>query len=356
MALNIKDVVKLIIYYVGTSKLGALPLKPTIGVNIGGTPAMSVDLFATLGGIFPNLSAAIQGALTSTFKGLITSLGLDPASPFMSSPIGTAYKELDGVVKSTIADLQLSANIGIDAATKELDTAVSAWKSWVDTAVGIPPTMITGISPENLVISEAAQAVAPNALLSNLDLAVTHAIAIEQGVIQPAFSTVLFDAAKADINLIASNIASATTQTARDLLGNELKNTLVRYTSDFNAQTASVTAAVNDITKTANANAAMAAAIAPASANLFATQTLAEKAKQLTNASPATLAALTKIGQAYTNVVDPVFIKEVVPAIQAQATRVSNTTVTAVNRLAEATANVAVDETGYPIGVNLHIG
>lgn len=361
MALGVKDVIGLIITYIGTKPLGAVPLKPAIGVNIAGTPAMSVDLFAALGGIFPNLSAAIQGALTSTFNGLITSLGLDPASPFMSSPLGPIVKDLNSTINSAVADLQLSANIGIDAATREFDTAVGAWKSLTDTVVGIPPTMITGIAPENIAISSAAQAISPGVLLNNMDVALTHAVAIEQGVLQPALSTVLFDAAKADITFITSRIADATTQTARDLLGQELKNTLNQYTSAINDQLSQVNAAATEISKSINANAEMAAKIAPAATNLGASANAqaavaAAKAKALatnTVVDTANITALNNIAQVYTNAVHPAYIKVVAVKIEEQAALVANTTITATNKLDEATANVAFDDTGYPVGVNV---
>ena len=353
MALKIKDVIGLIITYIGTSKVGALPLKPTIGVNIGGTPAMSVDLFATLGGIFPNLSAAIQGALTSTFNGLITSLGLDPVSPFMSSPLGTAYKELTGIANSTIADLQLSANIGIDSVSREFDAAVSGWKSWVDTAVGIPPSMITGIAPENLVVSSAAQAMSPSALLGNMDVALTHAVAIEQGIIQPAFSTVLFDAAKADIALITSRIADATTQTARDLLGQELKNTLTQYTDSFNTQRIAAEATATEISNSINAPAIMAEKVAPPTTNMKLGNA-ARASQEFKNALPSARAALDNYIVQTQGIVLPVFKEKVLPAIEEAASMEANTSITATTLLEKANAaNVVLDNTGNPVGVNV---
>ena len=353
MALGVKDVIGLIITYIGTNKMGAVPLKPTIGVNIQGTPAMAVDLFAVLGGIFPNLSAAIQGALTSTFNGLITSLGLDPVSPFMSSPLGTAYKELTGIANSTIADLKLSANIGIDSVSREFDAAVSGWKSWVDTAVGIPPTMITGIAPENLVVSSAAQAMSPGVLLSNMDVALTHAVAIEQGIIQPAFSTVLFDAAKADINLITSRIAEATTQTAKDLLGQELKKTLAQYTDSFNAQRAAAEATATEISNSINAPAIMAGQLAPAIANTKLGDA-ARASTEFKNALPGARAALDSYVTQTQSVVWRKFREEILAPVEAAAKKEANTNITATSRLDEANAaNVVLDNTGNPIGVNM---
>jgi hypothetical protein len=222
--------------------------------------------------------------------------------------------------------------------------------------------MITGIAPENIVISNAAQAISPGVLLNNMDVALTHAVAIEQGVLQPALSTVLFDAAKADIAFITSRIADATTQTAKDLLGRELKNTLIQYTDSFNAQRAAVEATATEISNSINAPAVMAAKIAPAATNLGASvkaQAAAAAAKATgfaTNGvavNSADIAALNNIAQVYTNAVHPVYIKVVAVKIEEQAALVANTTITATTRLAEATANVAVDETGYPIGVNM---
>jgi hypothetical protein len=373
MALGVKDVIGLIIKYIGTATLGAMPLKPTIGVNIQGTPAMAVDLFAVLGGLFPNLSAVASEFLTGAFNGLALDLGLDPNNLFMSSPLGPIAKDLGDTVKSTVADLQLSANIGIDAVTREFNTAVGSLTSTIDQVVGLPSTGWGALDPGNLVISPGAQILNPGALASNLTGTITNAVAIDQCIAQGTSSIVL-DAAKADIKSIFDRIPQAITQTAKDLLGQELKTTMQSYTSQLNAQVAGFESAAANINKSLNPTLAMSAQVVPPSINVKAAQALTSKATELAKStvnsaagaaigkvagsipSPEQLFAVNNIAQRMTNAVIPAFKETVLPAIDKQLALEANTSITATNKLDAAATNIVFDNKGLPEGVNIHYG
>jgi hypothetical protein len=376
MALKVKDVIGLIITYVGTKKLGALPLKPTIGVNIGGTPAMSVDLFAVLGGMFPNLSAAISSTLTNAFDGLALSLGLDPKNLFMSSPLGPLAKDLGNTVNSFVSDLKLSANIGMDAVTSEFNTAVGALKSTADQVLGLPSTAWGSLDagPGADLISSGAQTLCPTALCSNLTGTIANSVAIDQAI-QQGTSNVLLDAAKADIALISSRLTGALDQTARDLLGQELKTKLQSYTGQINAQVAGFETKAAEIGKSLNPVQEMAAQVVPPSINVKTAEVLTSKATELAKSSAggavgalagaaagspaissAQLVAVNNIAQRMNSVVLPVFKEQVLPVIDTQLALEANTSITATTQLAAASTNIVYNQDGNPDGVNLRYG
>jgi hypothetical protein len=376
MALKVKDVIGLIIAYIGTKKLGALPLKPTIGVNIGGTPAMSVDLFAVLGGMFPNLSAAISSNLTKAFDGLALSLGLDPKNLFMSSPLGPLAKDLGNTVNSFVSDLRLSANIGMDAVTSEFNTAVGALKSTVDQVMGLPSTAWGSLDagPGADLISSGAQILSPGALASNLTGTIANSVAIDQAI-QQGTSSVLLDAAKADIALISSRLTGALDQTARDLLGQELKTKLQSYTGQINAQVAGFETKAAEIGKSLNPVQEMATQVVPPSINVKTAEVLTSKATELAKSSAggavgalagaaagspaissAQLVAVNNIAQRMNSVVLPVFKEQVLPVIDTQLALEANTSITATTQLAAASTNIVYNQDGNPDGVNLRYG
>lgn len=354
MALKIKDVIGLIITYVGTKTLGAVPLKPAIGVNIQGTPAMSVDLFAVLGGMFPNLSAAISSTLTKAFDGLALSLGLDPKNLFMSSPLGPIAKDIGNSVKSLVSDIKLSADIGLDLATSEFNTAVGALKTTVDQIVGLPSTAWGSLDfgPGADLISPGAQILNPAVLTSNLTGTLANSVAIES-CLKPATSTLLLEAAQADLSLIASKIPTALTQTAKDLLGQEFKTTLQSYTGQFNAQVSSFESAAADINKSMNSVAEMSAQIVPPSINIKGgAAIMAEMEKMKANYTPEQLNAAAAIVARWDAAVLPVFKEQVLPTIDEALAMESGTSVTATDRLAAASTDITYNN-GYPDGVNV---
>jgi hypothetical protein len=354
MALKIKDVIGLIITYVGTKSLGAVPLKPAIGVNIQGTPAMSVDLFAVLGGMFPNLSAAISSTLTKAFDGLALSLGLDPKNLFMSSPLGPIAKDISNTVNSFVSDLKLSANIGMDAVTSEFNTAVGALKSTADQVLGLPSTAWGSLDfgPGADLISSGAQILNPAALTSNLTGTIANSVAIDQAI-QKGTTTILLDAAKADISLISSRLTGALDQTARDLLGQELKTTLQSYTGQFNAQVSAFETAAADINKSMNSVSEMSAQIVPPSINIKGGEAImAEMEKSKALYTPEQLNSAAAIVARWDAAVLPVFKEQVLPTIDEALAMESNTSITATDRLAAASTGITYNN-GYPDGVNL---
>jgi hypothetical protein len=377
MALKVKDVIGLIITYIGTKALGAIPLKPTIGVNIQGTPAMAVDLFAVLGGMFPNLSAAISSTLTNAFNGLALSLGLDPKNLFMSSPLGPIAKDISNTVNSFVSDLKLSANIGMDAVTSEFNTAVGALKSTVDQVMGLPSTAWGSLDagPGADLISSGAQILSPGALASNLTGTIANSVAIDQAI-QQGTSSILLDAAKADITAISSRLTGALDQTARDLLGQELKTKLQSYTGQINAQVAGFETKAAEIGKSLNPVQEMAAQVVPPSINVKAAEALTSKATELAKSaagggavgalagaaagspaiSSAQLVAVNNIAQRMNSVVLPVFKEQVLPVIDTQLALEANTSITATTQLAAASTNIVYNQDGNPDGVNLRYG
>jgi hypothetical protein len=354
MAIGVKDVIGLIIKYIGTAKLGAIPLKPTIGVNIQGTPAMAVDLFAVIGGMFPNLSAAISSTLTNAFNGLALNLGLDPKNLFMSSPLGPIAKDISNTVNSFVSDLKLSANIGMDAVTSEFNTAVGALKSTVDQVVGLPSTAWGSLDfgPGADLISSGAQILNPAALTSNLTGTIANSVAIDQAI-QKGTTTILLDAAKADISLISSRLTGALDQTARDLLGQELKTTLQSYTGQLNAQVSAFESAAADINKSMNSVAEMSAQIVPPTINIKGSAAImAELEKSKDQYTSEQVAAATSISARMERVVTPVFKEQVLPTIDEALAMEANTSITATDRLAAASTDITYND-GYPDGVNM---
>jgi hypothetical protein len=347
MALGVKDVIGLIIKYIGTAKLGAIPLKPTIGVNIQGTPAMAVDLFAVLGGLFPNLSAVASEFLTGTFNNLALDLGLDPNNLFMSSPLGPIAKEIGDTAKAAVADLRLSVDIGLDSVTSEFNAAVGSLKSTMDQVLGLPTT-----AWGTLDAGPGAQILNPGTLAGNITGTITNAVAIDQCVAQGT-STIILDAAKADLKLIAERIPQAITQTAKDLLGQELKTTMQSYTGQLKNQLSGFESAAADISKKINAVADMSAQIVPPSINIKGGAALmAELEKLKANYTPEQLNAAAAIVARWDAAVLPVFKEQVLPTIDEALAMEANTNITATDRLAAASTDITYNN-GYPDGVNL---
>jgi hypothetical protein len=346
------QVAQIAITKIGTPPIGGMPTKPNIGVNIGGSPAMSADFLGMLGAMFPGLSAAAGEFLSGTFKNLALDLGLDPKNLFMSSPLGPITKELGDTVKSAVSDLQLSANIGLNAATSEFNAAVAAVKSTADQVLGVPVTMITDIAPENLIISPGAQILNPASLASNIPGTLANSIAIDQ-CIQQSTSSILLDAAKSDITNIVGKIQDAATQTAKDLLGNQLKTTMQDYTGKLNEQVAGFENAAADINKSLNPVAYMSTQVLPPSINVKTAALISESANTA-NLSPDALVAANNIAGRMSNTVLPVFKEEVLPTIDKQLAMEANTSITATTQLAAASTNIVYNnKTGYPDGVNL---
>jgi len=349
MALKVKDVIALIITYIGTKKLGSLPTKPTIGVNIGGTPAMSVDLFAALGGIFPNLSAAISNTLTSAFNGLALNLGLDPNNLFMSSPLGGIVKDISAGFDQFALDFKLT--VAEQAASLGAwETSAAALQSATDQVMGLPSTAWSDLASNQF--NSAAQFLSPASLTSNIEGTIANSVAIDS-CLKPATSTLLLEAAQADLSLIASKIPTALTQTAKDLLGQEFKTTLQSYTGQFNAQVSTFESAAADINKNMNSVAEMSAQIVPPSINIKGgAAIMAELEKAKANYTPEQLNSAAAIVARWDAAVLPVFKEQVLPTIDEALAMESGTSVTATDRLAAASTGITYND-GYPDGVNV---
>jgi hypothetical protein len=373
MALGVKDVIGLIITYIGTKALGAIPLKPTIGVNIQGTPAMAVDLFAVIGGMFPNLSAAIKFSLTSAFDGLAVSLGLDPQNLFMSSPLGTLAKD----ISSSFTQLSISFNLNLAEQAAYLgawETSAAALTSAMDQTLGLPSTAWTDYAT-NLVkfgdplavdlISPGAQVLNPGALASNIEGTIANSVEIES-CLKPATSTVLLEAAQADFKLLQERFVNAVDATAKDLIKKEFVTKIQDYTKQMDNQLETFNAQAAEIGKKLNASANMSAQVVPPTVNVKTAELLTSKATEMANSaagaiagaaagaaiSPAQLAAITSIAQRIDSVVLPVFKEQVLPVIDKQLAMEANTSITATDRLAASSTDIKYSN-GYPVGVNL---
>jgi hypothetical protein len=360
MALGVKDVIGLIITYIGTKALGAIPLKPTIGVNIQGTPAMAVDLFAVIGGMFPNLSAAIKFSLTSAFDGLAVSLGLDPQNLFMSSPLGTLAKD----ISSSFTQLSISFNLTIAEQAAYLgawETSAAALTAATDQALGLPSTAWSDYAT-NLVkfgdplavnlVSPGAQILNPGALVSNIDGAIANSVEIES-CLKPATSTVLLEAAQADFKLLKEKIVNAVDATAKDLVKKEFVSKIQDYTKQMDAQLETFNSQAAEIGKKLNASANMSAQIVPPSINLKGgAAIMAELEKLKANYTPEQLNAAAAIVARWDAAVTPVFKEQVLPVVDEALAMEANTSITATDRLAAASADITYND-GYPNGVNL---
>jgi hypothetical protein len=375
MALGVKDVIGLIITYIGTKALGAVPLKPTIGVNIQGTPAMAVDLFAVLGGaqgLFPNLSAIAGEFLTGTFNNLALDLGLDPKNLFMSSPLGTLTTDIGNSLDNLVLDLKIGAGDALNS-IGAYNAALASYQSAVEQMAGLPSTAYADYAKSVLnfdvpVLSPGAQLLSPINLANNIDGTIANAVAIDECT-KVATSTFFLEAAKADIALIQSRVVSAVTDTAKDLLAKELKATVQDYTGKMTAQMAEFESKAAEISKNLNPVQDMAAQVVPASINVKTAAVLTSKATALASSagsairsaagvaansviSPEQLAAVNSIAQRMNAAVLPVFKEQVLPAIDKQLAMEANTSITAATQLAAASSSINY-KNGYPEGVNV---
>ena len=365
MGIGIKDVIGIVVTYIGTKALGAVPLKPTIGVNIQGTPAMAVDLFAVLGGMFPNLSAVAGEFLTGTFNNLALDLGLDPKNLFMSSPLGDIAKDIGSGFDQLALDLKFSAAEKL-ATMGAWEASAAALTSATDQILGLPSTAWSDYASS--VLSEGAQILSPASLASNIEGTIANSVAIDQCV-QQATSTIFLDAAKADIDLITSKLANAANDTVKGLLKTELTTKLTNYTNQMNNQVAAFEAQAAEIGKKLNPVQEMAVQVVPASINVKTAEALVSKAESLASAaagsvsgaaiasagiSPEQLAAVKNIAQRMDSAVTDVFKTEVLPKIDTQLALEANTSITATTQLAATSTNIVYNNnTGYPEGVNL---
>ena len=349
MALGVKDVIGIIITYLGTKKLGSLPTKPTIGVNIGGTPAMSVDLFAVLGGIFPNLSAAISGALSSTFSSLALNLGLDPANLFMSSPLGTLTNSITAGFDQLVLDFNLT--VAEQAASLGAwETSAAALQSATDQVMGLPSTAWSDLASNQF--NSAAQFLSPASLTSNIEGTIANSVAIDS-CLKPATSTLLLEAAQADFKLLQERVVNAVDATAKDLVKKEFMTKMQDYSKKMDTQLETFNAEAAEIGKKLNAVADMSAQIVPPSINIkggLAVMTELEKAKA--QYTPEQLNAAAAIVARWDAAVLPVFKEQVLPTIDEALAMEAGTSKTATDRLAAASTNITYND-GYPDGVNL---
>jgi hypothetical protein len=349
MALGVKDVIGLIITYIGTKAVGAVPLKPTIGVNIQGTPAMAVDLFAVIGGMFPNLSAVAGEFLSGTFNNLALDLGLDPKNLFMSSPLGTLTTDIG----NSLNNLVLDAKIGTGEVLNSLgafDAAQASFRSAVDQMAGLPSTAWSDFATTQF--NSAAQFLSPGSLVSNIPGTIANSVAIESCV-QQGTSTIFLEAAKADFNLLVSKASSALTDTAKDLVAKELKTTLDDYTGKLNGQMAAFESAAADISKKMNAVADMSAQIVPPSINIKGGEAIMAELEQLkAQYTPEQINAAAAMVARWDAAVLPVFKEQVLPTVDEALAMEANTNITATDRLAAASEDITYND-GYPNGVNV---
>jgi hypothetical protein len=360
MGLGVKDVIGIVVTYIGTKALGAVPLKPAIGVNIQGTPAMSVDLFAVLGGIFPNLSAAIQSTLSATFGGLALKLGLDPQNLFMSSPLGTLAKDISAGFDQLALDFKLT--LAEQAASfGAWETSAAALQSATDQVMGLPSTAWSDYAT-NLVkfgdplavnlVSPGAQILNPSALVSNIDGTIANSVAIDS-VIKPATSTLLLEAAQADFKLLQQRVVNAVDDTARELVKKEFIASMQDYTKQMDAQLETFNSQAAEIGKKLNASANMSAQIVPPSINIKGGEAImAELEKLKANYTPEQLTAAAAIVARWDAAVTPVFKEQVLPVVDEALAMEAGTSKTATDRLAAASTNITYND-GYPNGVNV---
>jgi hypothetical protein len=349
MALGVKDVIGLIITYIGTKTLGAVPLKPTIGVNIQGTPAMAVDLFAVLGGLFPNLSAVVGEFLSGTFNNLALDLGLDPKNLFMTSPLGTLTTDIGNSLNGLISDAKIATGDVLNS-LGAFDAAQASFRSAVDQMAGLPSTAWSDYAKTQF--NAAAQFLSPSSLVSNIPGTIANSVAIESCV-QQATSTIFLEAAKADLVLLQSRVASAVTDTAKDLLAKELKTTLDDYTGKLNGQMAAFETAAADISKKMNAVADMSIQIVPPSINIKGgAAIMAELEKLQAQYTPEQLNAAAAMVARWDAAVNPIFKTDVLPVIDEALAMEANTSKTATDRLAAASTDIEYNN-GYPNGVNV---
>jgi hypothetical protein len=360
MALGVKDVIGLIITYIGTKVVGAVPLKPTIGVNIQGTPAMAVDLFAVLGGLFPNLSAAIQSTLSAQFGGLALNLGLDPQNLFMSSPLGTLAKDIG----ASFTQLSIDFNLAVAEQAAYLgawETSAAALTSAVDQTLGLPSTAWSDYAT-NLVtfgdplavnlVSPGAQILNPGALVSNIEGTIANSVEIES-CLKPATSTLLLEAAQADFKLLQERIVNAVDATAKDLIKKEFVAKIQDYTKQMDAQLETFNSQAAEIGKKLNASANMSVQVVPPTINIKGGEAvLAELEKLKAQYTPEQLNAAEAMVARWDAAVNPIFKTDVLPVIDEALAMEANTSKTATDRLAAASTDIEYNN-GYPNGVNV---
>jgi hypothetical protein len=145
MALNVKDVVGLILSHIGWTKVG-----PVFGVTTGGSPAVAQQLnFGAIGAAFGLTPAALNGFLAN----VTSSLGLDPqaiGSALMKNPItdlvkdaASAVKDLAGTISNLPAALSADLKVGLDSVT----AAANQGLAHTDTLLGIGvPTDVVNVA------------------------------------------------------------------------------------------------------------------------------------------------------------------------------------------------------------------
>jgi hypothetical protein len=353
MALGVKDVIGLIITYIGTKTLGAVPLKPTIGVNIQGTPAMAVDLFAVLGGLFPNLSLVVGEFLSSTFNELAVNLGLDPKNLFMSSPLGTLTTDIGNALDNFVVDLKLGAGQLANELSSSIEAtnfAMASYKSAVDQLAGLPSTAWSEFATTEF--SLAAQSLSPASLVSNIPGTLANSVAIDSAI--SGFSSNIFvQAAQADISILRSRISTAVTDTAKDLLAKELKTTLNDLTGQLNGKMSAFAAQAAEIGKNLNPMENMSIQIVPPSINIKGgAAIMAELEKLKAQYTPEQLNAAAAMVARWDSAVNPIFKTNVLPTVDEALAMEANTSITATDRLAAASTDIEYNN-GYPNGVNV---
>ena len=323
--------------------------------NLSGNVSNLSSLSGNLGGVFTNLSGTTQTALVGQFNNVIADNGLNTANPFMTSPLGNVVSDINGTLTGTVSNLNVSSSIGLDASVGQFTTAMDLVKSTTDQLSGHPLNLVTGLTnADNLVASAGAQVLSPTALLGNLSGTIAHAPEIAQ-VTKQALSPDIFNAAQADINAINLQIATATTQTDRDLLGGQLKTTLDSYTTQLQQQSTQFEDSASRISSNINATNVMAEKVAPAGANLSAGLALLGQAYLTPDLKPDQLAAIATLSQNWADVVEPTFVDKVLPTLAEQAGLEAKTTKTALTKLADSSTNVVFNK-GYPEGVNVRYG
>jgi hypothetical protein len=160
MALNVKDVVGLILAHIGWTKVG-----PVFGVTTGGSPAVAQQLnFGAIGAAFGLTPAVLNGFLAN----VTSSLGLDPqaiGSALMKNPItdfvkdaASAAKDLVGKLADLPSALSADLKVGLDSVT----AAANQGLAHTDTLLGIgAPTDI--INPAEIVNKSTFASVADTA-------------------------------------------------------------------------------------------------------------------------------------------------------------------------------------------------
>jgi len=145
MALNVKDVVGLILSHIGWTKVG-----PVFGVTTGGSPAVAQQLnFGAIGAAFGLTPAVLNGFLAN----VTSSLGLDPqaiGSALMKNPITDLVKDIASSAKDLVgklADLPAALSADLKVGLDSVTAAANQGLAHTDTLLGIgAPTDVVNVA------------------------------------------------------------------------------------------------------------------------------------------------------------------------------------------------------------------